>query len=87
MVKARVQDVAKFYTTTDPTEAEAILHKYGVSLVILGEVERQYYPGPGLDKFDEMDGGTLELVYENPQTRTYRVVEEPPPALASAPSP
>jgi YYY domain-containing protein len=87
MVETRLQDVTKFYTTTDPQEAEAILHKYGVSLVILGDVERQYYPGPGLDKFDEMEGGALELVYENPQTKIYRVVEEDLTPLVSAPSP
>ena len=87
MVETRLQDVSKFYTTSDPQEAEAILRKYGVSLVILGEVERQYYPGPGLDKFDEMESGALELVYENPQTKIYRVVEEYLTPLVSAPSP
>ncbi len=76
MVEARLQDVNKFYTTTDPAEAETILHKYGVSYVILGQLERYYYPGPGLDKFDVMDGSTLELVYENAETKIYRVVQE-----------
>jgi YYY domain-containing protein len=87
MVDARLQDVNTFYTTTDPEEAEAILLKYGVSLVILGQVERQYYPGPGLDKFDAMDGGALELIYENAQTRIYRVVKEYLTPLVSAPPP
>jgi hypothetical protein len=50
-------------------------------------VERQYYPGAGLEKFDEMEGGALELVYENPQTKIYRVVEEYLVPLVSAPSP
>jgi uncharacterized membrane protein len=87
MVETRLQDVTKFYTTTDPTEAEAILQKYGVSLVILGQVERHYYPGPGLEKFDEMESGALELAYENPQTKIYRVVKEYLTPLVSAPSP
>jgi YYY domain-containing protein len=88
MVEARTQDVAKFYTTTDPQEAEAILDKYGVSMVILGQVERYYYPGPGLEKFSDMEAdGLLELVYENPQTRIYRVAQKYVPPLASAPPP
>ncbi len=87
MVQTRLQDVELFYTTADQAEAEAILRKYGVSLVMLGTVERYYYPGPGLDKFDAMAAGPLELVYENPETRIYRVVEEYFTPLASAPSP
>ena len=86
-VDARQKDVAQFYTTTDPAEAEAILVKYGVSIVILGQVERGYYAGPGLDKFDAMDGATLELVYENPETKIYRVTDEIAPPLVSGASP
>lgn len=81
-MEARLQDVTTFYTTTDPKEAETILRRYGVSLVILGQVERYYYPDPGLEKFDAMD-----LVYHNPQTRIYRVVEGYHPPLATAPPP
>ena len=87
MVETRLQDVARFYTTTEPEEAEAILLKYGVSLVILGQVERQYYAGPGLDKFDAMESSSLELAYENPQTKIYRVLEEYLPSLVTAPRP
>jgi YYY domain-containing protein len=87
MVETRLQDVARFYTTTEPEEAEAILLKYGVSFVILGQVERLYYPGPGLDKFDAMESTSLELVYENPQTKIYRVLQEYLPELVTVPRP
>jgi uncharacterized membrane protein len=87
MVETRLQDVALFYTTTEPEEAEAILRKYGVSLVILGQVEHQYYAGPGLDKFDAMESTSLELAYENPQTKIYRVLEGYLPPLVTAPRP
>ncbi len=87
VVETRRQDVANFYTTTDPEEAEAILLKYGVSLVILGQVERYYYPGPGLEKFDSMETGALEVIYQNPQTRIYRVVRGDTARLATALSP
>jgi hypothetical protein len=60
--------------------------KYGVSLVILGQVERYYHPGPGLDKFDLMEGTSLELVYENAQTKIYRVIQEQLTPLISATS-
>jgi uncharacterized membrane protein len=84
MVETRLQDVDRFYTTTEPEEAEAILLKYGVSFVILGQVEREYYAGPGLDKFDAMESTSLELVYENPQTKIYRVLPEYLPPLVTA---
>lgn len=87
MVETRQQDVALFYTTTEPEEAEAILRKYGVSLVILGQVERQYYAGPGLDKFNAMESTSLELAYENPQTKIYRVLEEYLSPAVIAPNP
>ena len=87
MVETRQRDVASFYNTTDPQEAEDILRKYGVSLVILGQVERYYYAGPGLEKFDAMATGALELVYQNPQTSIYRVVKGRPPPLAIASPP
>ncbi len=36
--------------------AKAILDKYGVEYIIVGQLERALYPGPGLDKFEQMDG-------------------------------
>jgi uncharacterized membrane protein len=76
--------VNTFYSTPDPTVAEAILQKYGVSYVIVGQVERLYYPAEGIAKFDSMAGQSLEAVYSNPQTIIYHVVGAPGLRLAYA---
>jgi uncharacterized membrane protein len=49
-----------------------------VSYVIVGQVERLYYPEEGLAKFAQMEGRELELVYENPKVQIYRVLSLPP---------
>ena len=44
-----------------------------MSYVYVGQLERLYYPGVGLSKFDRMANGPLELVYFNPEVKIYRV--------------
>jgi uncharacterized membrane protein len=39
--------VKTFYTTTDPRTAAAVLQKYGVTHVVLGDMERRLYPTAG----------------------------------------
>jgi len=73
-VDQRARDVAAFYSTPDPQEAMALLRRYGVKYVIVGQLERLYYPREGLAKFDAMEGKYLELVYRNRETRIYRVL-------------
>ena len=82
MVETRLQDVNTFYSTPDLAVAEAILQKYGVSYVIVGQVERLYYPAEGLAKFESMAERSLEPVYSNPQTVIYHVVGAPGLRLA-----
>ena len=43
-VAARIEEVRRFYSATDPTVARAILDKHHVNLVILGDLERTAYP-------------------------------------------
>ncbi len=50
----RMKDLAGLYTTTDQAEMDRIVKKYGITFVIVGDVERQLYPGPGMDKFQSM---------------------------------
>jgi len=84
LVQERLQDVNTFYSTPDPAVAEAILQKYSVSYVIVGQVERLYYPAEGIAKFESMAGHSLEPVYSNPQTVIYHVTGAPGPRLARA---
>jgi len=71
-VLRRVAEVNAFYSTADPERAQAVLDRYGVEWVVVGQVERLYYPPEGLAKLERMP--TLHLAYENPGVRIYRVV-------------
>ncbi len=72
-VSSRIQDVARIYGSTDAEEALALLRKYGVEYVYVGQVERLYYPGDGLSKFDGALSEYLDKVFENERTAIYRV--------------
>jgi len=72
-VHARVAEVQTAYRTTDPAEAHRILTSYGASYVVVGGLERAYFP-EGTAKWEEGDGRYWALVYRNPGTRVYRVV-------------
>jgi len=74
-IDERIRDVQRLYSDTDTQVALEILRKYEVSYVYLGDVERIYYPGPGLDKFEVMRAqGQLKLAYHNERVRIYEVL-------------
>ena len=66
--------VNNFYATTDPAAAAEFLQDYDVQYVIIGQLERNYYAGVGLDKFDILEGELWEEVYRDGQTVIYRVL-------------
>ncbi|MCW5876619.1 MAG: glycosyltransferase family 39 protein [Anaerolineales bacterium] len=72
----RVAEIENFYTTTDPAQARAILDKYGVSYIILGQLERAFYPGEGLAKFAEAEGRLWRAVFRLNDTVIYEVIRE-----------
>ena len=75
-VHARLRDVERGYSTTDPHETLAFLHKYDVSYVYVGELERLYYPAEGLATLAAMaQQGTLTTAYEGEGVTVYRVGE------------
>lgn len=72
----RDRAVENFYRTADFTEARAFLRKYDVRYIVLGQHERIFYPGEGLDKFGAMEtNGELKAVFSEGQTIIYEVVE------------
>ena len=79
-VSARRADVQALYTTTDLDYTRRLLEKYNVRYIYVGQLERLYYPQPGLDKFELMArDGLLEPVYPtpaspNPEVKIYRVL-------------
>jgi uncharacterized membrane protein len=55
-------------------EAYRFLERYGVEYIILGQVERGYFSGPGLDKFDLYEGRYWKAVYRDRDTVIYQVI-------------
>ncbi len=75
-IQARMSDVNTFYTTEDVQQARDLLQKYGVQYVVVGDVERNYYPKAGIDKFNSGLGGSLELAYQNPGMQIWHVIPQ-----------
>jgi uncharacterized membrane protein len=71
----RAEAIPAFYNTTDADEAAAFLETYGVKYVIVGQLERTYYPGPGLAKFELLDGVLWQEVFRVGDTVIYKVIE------------
>ena len=82
------------YSTQDIEEALRILNSFNVEYIIIGDLEKAYYPSTGITKFTEMVTlGYLAISYENPGTIIYEVIPhigadksaKGPPALTSVP--
>ncbi len=73
-VEQRVAEIQDFYLTTDIQRALDFLRKYQVRYIIVGQLERGYYPGPGLDKFPRYDGIYWRKVFQSGETVIYAVL-------------
>ena len=69
----RVAEIQDFYLGTDLGLAKGFLQRYQVKYIILGQLERAYFPGPGLDKFDAQDGVLWREVFRVGDTVIYEV--------------
>jgi YYY domain-containing protein len=76
LITDRISDVNAFYLEPDLQRAKAILDKYGVKYIIIGQLERALYTGPGLDKFEQADGLFWKKVFHQGDTTIYQVVED-----------
>jgi uncharacterized membrane protein len=75
IVQERVDAVGTFYLTEDPTYVADFIDQYDVEYVILGQLERIFFPGAGLEKFERYDGELWEEVFRNGTTIIYEVLE------------
>lgn len=73
MVESRLADVRTMYSTPDPEALLRLLRKYDVSYVYVGQLEQQYYPAGGMEKFQSLEGTALHRVYEDGPVSIYRV--------------
>ena len=73
-INQREANVNVFYDTEDVETAESILRFYDVEYVIWGGLERATTIPEGVAKFQEMiESGVLGVVYEQGESRIYRV--------------
>ena len=72
-VDQRLRDVQRFYDSPDSTVAWSIIQKYGVRLIVVGGLERAYYPPAGLAKLDRMVGDGLDVAYRDGSVIIYEV--------------
>jgi uncharacterized membrane protein len=83
VVQRRTADVREMYDTTDLGRARELLELYLVDYVVVGEMERAFYDGEGLAKFDEMvEAGEAEVAYRHPDGPLviYRLLRDAPSA-------
>ena len=74
-IRARADDVARLYNTADCREAAALLDKYGVAYIIVGDLERIYYAEAGIAKFAAMAAwGIINPVYDHDGVHIYQVL-------------
>ncbi len=76
-VDPRTADLKTLYSTSSPSTAWSIIHRYGVRYIYVGFLERHCldvcYPRAGLAKFDRMVGHGLRLAYHWQDTDIYEV--------------
>ena len=69
----RGEEVWKFYGTADLSEAKAFLEKYDVRYIVVGQLERAFFPD-GMAKFEEQDKKLWQAVYRDADTVIYQVL-------------
>jgi len=75
VVFARNKDVTEFYTTLDTNRALTLLARYGVKYIIVGDLEKAYYPVTGFAKFVALTAnGKLRIAYQNQGTIVFEVL-------------
>jgi uncharacterized membrane protein len=75
VIDQRERDVDSLFNTTDPWLAKAILDRYDVSLLYIGDLERVHYTPMGIEKFTRMtEMGLLQPIYSNEGVTIYEVV-------------
>ena len=73
-VHERAKDVRQIYTTNELESALRLLAQYDVKYVVVGDLERVFYHGDVLSKFDIMTQlGAAAKVFDNGHTAIYRL--------------
>ena len=70
----RVRAVTDFYTGSDRDAAAAFLDRYQVDWIVVGGLERAYYPPEGLAKFQAWEGDLWREAFRTGETVVYQVL-------------
>jgi len=73
IVESRVNEIDRFYMSSDVQAALAFLKKYNVKYIVVGQLERAEYGPPGLYKFEQQNGKLWHSVYRDGDTVIYQV--------------
>lgn len=74
MVGEREAEARSLYESTDLEKTRALIEELDITYIYVGQLERTVYPARSLAKFDTLlEEGYLELAYENPRVRVYKV--------------
>ncbi|MGA9398276.1 MAG: DUF2298 domain-containing protein [Anaerolineaceae bacterium] len=76
VVTQRIADISEFYNTVNRVMAMGFLKKYDVSYIVVGQLEKAYYPGAGLDKFPLWKNALWREVYNDGLTAIYEVMKD-----------
>jgi YYY domain-containing protein len=71
-ISERARDVGQLYAETDLDQVRALLLRYRVRWVFIGDLEREHYPSAGLDKFASHPE-LFEAAYRSGSTEVFRV--------------
>ncbi|MBM3190000.1 MAG: hypothetical protein FJZ90_14915, partial [Chloroflexi bacterium] len=73
--RERVAQAVYTYSVHETRDLMALLDRYGVRYVYVGQLERIEYGGPGIDKFPRLvEQSLLKCVYHNDRVDIYQVV-------------
>ena len=72
VIEKRIQDTNSIFTSTDQEQLKHLLSEYDVQYIYVGPLERIYYAGDGINKFDQPNP-LWKLVYENEQVKIFQV--------------
>jgi uncharacterized membrane protein len=81
-LQVREADLRTLYTSTDPQEKLAILERYRVEYVVVGDIERSYPSAAcestdnsaGIAAFEPLVGQNIEVAFTTGESIVYRVV-------------
>jgi len=65
----RVSEISEIYTSQDLSKTKALLNKYKVRFIIVGDFERERFPNLKESKFKQLG----EIVYSSGNTRLYKL--------------